>query len=124
MGNWGPELVEAANGKLLSGQIGQHSSAVPWDDIRQADPDYLIVAPCGFDLARSRREAPLLKSLPGWSDLRAVKQGQVVLADGNKYFNRSGTTMVETVEILAEILHRDTSPIRWQGDAWESLTPR
>jgi len=105
VGNWGPELVEAANGKLLIGEKGSHSAAIDWQQVRDADPEYLIVAPCGFDLARSRKELPHLQTLPGWFGLRAVKEGHVTFADGNKYFNRSGITIVDTVEIIATILH-------------------
>lgn len=105
VGNWGPELVEAANGKLLIGEKGAHSAAIDWQQVRDADPEYLIVAPCGFDLARSCKELPHLQSLPGWFALRAVKEGRVAFADGNKYFNRSGITIVDTVEIIAAILH-------------------
>jgi iron complex transport system substrate-binding protein len=117
MSNWMPELVEAANGRLLLGDPGQHSSAIDWQRVRDADPEWLIVAPCGFDLERTRREVPTLESLPGWFDLRAVRGGKVVLADGNRYFNRSGTTIVETVEILAEVLHG--YPAGCRGKAWE-----
>jgi iron complex transport system substrate-binding protein len=117
MGNWGPELVDAANGRLVLGERGEHSSAIDWNRVREADPEWLIVAPCGFDLERARRELPTLEALPGWSDLRAVRDGKVVLADGNRYFNRSGTTIVETVEILAEILHG--YPAGHAGRAWE-----
>lgn len=119
MGNWGPELVEAANGKTLLGDKGHHSQAIPWQRVLQADPDYLIIAPCGFDLPRTRREVPTLEALPGWPDLRAVRSGRVALADGNRYFNRSGTTIVDTVEIIAEILHGDRVNTRWCGRAWE-----
>jgi iron complex transport system substrate-binding protein len=105
MGNWGPELVEAANGKALLGEKGQHSQAIPWERVREADPDFLIIAPCGYGIERTLREIPVLEALPGWSEMRAVKSGRVALADGNKYFNRSGVTIVETVEIIAEILH-------------------
>lgn len=119
MGNWGPELVEASNGNVLLGTAGMHSQAIPWEQVRQADPDYLIVAPCGFDLARTRLEVPILEALPGWSALRAVKRGQVALADGNKYFNRSGTTVVETVEILAEILHGHRVTPKGHAGAWQ-----
>jgi iron complex transport system substrate-binding protein len=105
MGNWGPELIEAANGRLVLGEKGEHSSAIDWQCIRNADPEWLIIAPCGFDLERTAREAPMLEALPGWLDLQAVRRGQVALADGDAYFNRSGTTIVQTVEILAEILH-------------------
>lgn len=117
MGNWGPELVDFANGQLELGERGEHSAAIDWERVRQADPEWLIVAPCGFDLERTRREVPTLEALPGWSSLRAVRNGKVVLADGNTYFNRSGTTIVETVEILAEILHG--YPAGHRGRAWE-----
>ncbi len=69
MGNWGPELVEAANGRLLIGEKGQHSGVIDWHEIREADPDWLIIAPCGFDLERTKREAQTLEALPGWLDL-------------------------------------------------------
>jgi iron complex transport system substrate-binding protein len=119
MGNWGPELVEAANGKLLLGEKGQHSRAIAWDCIREADPDGLIVAPCGYNLGKSIRETATLEELPGWFELRAVRNGKVVFADGNKFFNRSGTTIVETVEIIAEILHGCRARKSWEGIAWQ-----
>ena len=123
MGNWGPELADAANGRPLLGERGGLSSAIDWQRVRDADPEWLIVAPCGFDLERTRREVPTLEALPGWSNLRAVRGRQVVLADGNRYFNRSGTTIVETVEILAEVLHG--YPAGHRGKAWEtSRRPR
>jgi iron complex transport system substrate-binding protein len=118
MANWGPELVDSANGCLLLGERGGHSSAIDWNRVREADPEWLIIAPCGFDLARTRREVPTLEALPGWLELRAVREGKVVLADGNKYFNRSGTTIVETVEILAEVLHG--YPAGHRGKSWTS----
>ncbi len=121
MGNWGPELVEFANGRLFLGERGAHSRAIDWSGVREADPDWLIVAPCGFDLERARAEIPILESRPGWSELRAVREGRVVFADGNRYFNRSGTTIVETVEILAEILH--AYPAGHEGTAWVRYAP-
>jgi iron complex transport system substrate-binding protein len=124
MGNWGPELVEAANGKLSLGQTGQHSAAISWEAVRSADPEYLVVAPCGYNLERSKREASILEALPGWFELRAVRDGKVAFADGNKYFNRSGTTIVETVEIIAEILHDSQTRGQWEGKAWERYVAR
>jgi iron complex transport system substrate-binding protein len=120
MGNWGPELVEAANGRLLLGEKGAFSAAIDWQRICEADPEWLLIAPCGFDLDRTIRELPMLEARPGWHDLRAVRQGKVALADGNRYFNRSGTTIVETVEILAEILHG--YPAGHRGRAWMNIT--
>lgn len=95
---------------------GEYSKTIPWQHVRDADPEYLIIAPCGFDLERTMREVPILESLPGWFELRAVREGKVALADGNKYFNRSGTTIVQTVEIVAEILHGYAAGHR--GNAW------
>jgi iron complex transport system substrate-binding protein len=123
MGNWGPELVEAANGKLLLGEKGQHSRAISWDAVREADPDFLIVAPCGYDLKRSEGEKSVLEKQPGWFELKAVQNQRVVFADGNKFFNRSGTTIVETVEIIAEILHGWKTPAGWEGKAWRRYAP-
>jgi iron complex transport system substrate-binding protein len=118
MGNWGPELVEAANGRLLLGEKGQFSHAVQWKEVRAADPDFLIVAPCGFTLERSLREVALFEALPGWFEMKAVRNGRVAFADGNKYFNRSGTTIVETAQMLAEILHGRVLEQGWRGTAW------
>lgn len=117
-GNWGPELVEAAGGTPLLVERGRHSISIPWERVVEADPDYLIVAPCGFDLHRTVEEVTVLECLPHWFNLTAVKNRRVALADGNKYFNRSGTTIVETVQIIAEILHGDRVESSWQGEAW------
>jgi len=115
-GNWVPELVEAANGRLLLGEPGQYSATQTWEAVQAADPDYLIVAPCGFDLERTKREAASLETLPRWFQLRAVLERHVVLADGNKYCNRSGITVADTAEMLAEILHGYGS--KYRGNAW------
>lgn len=105
MGNWGPELVEIANGNLLIGKKGEYSAAIPGEQIRDADPEHLIVAPCGFNLERSLRELAVLEKYPWWRELQAVREGNVAFADGNLFFNRSGMTVSQTAEIIAEILH-------------------
>ena len=61
--------------------------------------------PCGFDIARTRREMPALTQDPRWHTLRAVREGRVFLTDGNQFFNRPGPRLVESARILAEILH-------------------
>ena len=75
MGNWGPELVEAANGEVLLAEKGQFSRAISWNEVRDADPDFLIIAPCGYDMGRTMRELPLLEALPGWRQLKSVRAG-------------------------------------------------
>jgi iron complex transport system substrate-binding protein len=118
MGNWGPELVEIANGDLLLGKKGEHSSAIPFDRLREADPEFIIVAPCGFDLIRTLRERTALENHPAWNSLQAVQSGKVAFADGNLFFNRSGMTISQTTEIIAEILHGEVFDAPTEGAHW------
>lgn len=118
MGNWGPELVARAGGESVLGTPGAHSAAIPWDDVRTADPDVLVVAPCGFTVQRTLREMPLLAAQPGWRELRAVRDGRVFVADGNLYFNRSSPSVFTSIEVLAEMLHPDRMPAA-HASAWQ-----
>ncbi|HXK03101.1 MAG TPA: ABC transporter substrate-binding protein [Verrucomicrobiae bacterium] len=118
MANWGPELVEIANGELLPGKSGEYSSAIPGEWVAEADPEYLIVAPGGYPLARAEQERAVLEAYPWWNGLRAVREGKVVFADGNRFFNRSGMTVTQTAEILAEILHGETFGEPAEGLYW------
>jgi iron complex transport system substrate-binding protein len=103
--NWVPELVETARGIDPFGRPGEHSGCLTFDELAAADPDVIAFMPCGFDIPRCLAELPPLTSLPAWSRLRAVERGQVFVTDGNQYFNRSGPRVVESAEILAELLH-------------------
>ncbi|HET6149774.1 MAG TPA: ABC transporter substrate-binding protein, partial [Polyangia bacterium] len=115
MGNWGPELVARAGGEDLLGVGGAHSTTGAWAAVRRADPEVLVVAPCGFPLDRTAREMATLEAQPGWRALRAVRQGRVYLADGNLYFNRSGPSVFDSAQILAEILHPETVDAQFEG---------
>jgi iron complex transport system substrate-binding protein len=118
MGNWGPELVEIANGELLLGEKGKYSEAIVADQLREADPEYLIVAPCGFNLQRSLQEQRVLERYRWWCELQAVRGGNVAFADGNLLFNRSGMTVSQTAEVIAEILHGVSFGKRTEGVRW------
>lgn len=121
-GNWIPELVTLAGGDPCFGTVGQHSPWLSWSELIAADPDIIILMPCGYDLPRTRAEAQPLIDHPQWSDLAAVRQGQVYVTDGNQYFNRPGPRLVDSLEILAEILHPEAvSPHRYQGHGWQLL---
>jgi len=120
-GNWMPELVALAGGVNLFGEAGKHSPWMTWDDLRRRDLDVIFVAPCGFDLARTREEMPALTHRPDWPDLRAVRDGRVYLADGNQYFNRPGPRLVESLEILAEVLHPQAFSFGHEGEGWQCL---
>jgi iron complex transport system substrate-binding protein len=118
MGNWGPELVEIANGEALLGHKGEYSVAIPAEQLRNADPEYLIIAPCGFNLERTLGEQTVLERIPWWGELQAVRQGNVAFADGNLFFNRSGMTVAQTAEIVAEILHGLQFDATTEGVHW------
>jgi len=103
-GHWTPELVAIAGGEPVLARAGERSRWISWSELRAADPDVIVVAPCGFPLARTRRELGLLRSLPGWPALAAVRSERVFLADGNALFNRPGPRLVDSLERLAELL--------------------
>ena len=118
MGNWGPELVDAAGGTLVLGNRGQHSFAIAAEQLPAADPEYLVIAPCGFSLQRAIQELSVVEQYSWWSELRAVRQHKVAFADGNLFFNRSGMTVVQSAEILAEIFHGTVSGEGSAGRHW------
>ena len=120
-GNWLPELVTMAGGVNLFGAAGTHSPWLTWEALAAADPDVIIVLPCGFDIARTRDEAPALARSDAWSRLRAVRAGRVYLTDGNQYFNRPGPRIADSLEILAEILHPDLLAFGHYGTGWQPL---
>jgi len=122
-GNWVPELLDLAGAENLFGVAGQHSPWMNWEQLVAADPDVVIITPCGFDLERTRSEMYWLTNRPEWPKLRAVANGKVYLADGNQYMNRPGPRIVESLEILAEILHPQSFELpKFQGSGWERWT--
>lgn len=120
-GNWVPELVEMAGGTNLFGEAGVHSPWLEWTALREADPEVIVVMPCGFGIERIRAELPALEAQSGWAKLRAVRAGRVYLTDGNQYFNRPGPRLVESLEILGEILQPRVFSGRHEGRGWVRL---
>jgi iron complex transport system substrate-binding protein len=120
-GNWMPELVSLAGGANLFGGLGEHSPWLNWEDLRTSDPDVIVILPCGFDLVRTRAELGPLLSQPGFGALRAVGTGRVFLTDGHQYFNRPGPRLVESLEILCELLHPEVFPPTHRSERWDVL---
>ncbi len=87
-GHWSPELVRMAGGEERIGVAGSRSRTTDWSDIVQADPEVLVIACCGFDVARTLEDIPTLVSLPGFTELSCVRNQQVYVVDGNAYFSR------------------------------------
>lgn len=119
--NWIPELVKLAGGQPLFSAAGQPSAKITWETLVVTNPDVIIFMPCGLDLNRTRSEALTLTKRPEWENIRAVKTGRVYITDGNAYFNRPGPRLVDSQEILAEILHPEIFQYGYKGTGWESF---
>ncbi|WP_448702801.1 cobalamin-binding protein [Mucilaginibacter sp. AW1-3] len=117
-GNWIPEMVDIAGGRSILAENGKHSPYVNWEAIQAADPDIIIVMPCGFAIERTLKEMNVLLAQPGFADLKAVKNNRLYIADGNHYFNRSGPRIVDSLEILAEIINPKQFIFGYEGSGW------
>ena len=103
-GNWVPELVEMAGGINLFGEAGKHSPWMTWEELVASDPDVIIAMPCGFDEARTKSEMYWLTDRPEFAGLKAARTGRVYTVDGNQYFNRPGPRVVESLQILSDLV--------------------
>jgi iron complex transport system substrate-binding protein len=104
-GHWDPELVALAGGVDPLGRSGEDAAEVAWDAVRAADPEVLVIACCGFDLARTRDDLPILRAYPGFAELPAARGREVYLVDGSAYFSRPGPRLVDSLELLAPLVH-------------------
>jgi iron complex transport system substrate-binding protein len=117
-GNWVPELISIAGGVSVPAENSKHSPYVKWDDLQQLDPDIIILTPCGFSIERTMKEVSLLLQLPGFVELKAIKNDRFYIADGNQYFNRPGPRIVDSIEILAELIHPKQFIFGYEGNGW------
>jgi iron complex transport system substrate-binding protein len=104
-GNWVPELIQLAGGHPIGAEAGQYSPQMKWQEVQRLDPDIITIMPCGYSIEQTLSEIDHLTSQDGWKELRAVKNKQVFVLDGNQYFNRPGPRLVDSTQILAEIIH-------------------
>jgi iron complex transport system substrate-binding protein len=101
-GHWIPELIELAGGTPVLARPGQNSQRLDWSAIAAAQPDAVVIAPCGFDLAATNRAIAELDSVPEWRALAASCAGRVLAMDGNAYMSRPGPRLVDSAEIVAQ----------------------
>jgi iron complex transport system substrate-binding protein len=99
-GHWTPQLIEYAGGEDVLGFTGEHSEERTWEEVRLAEPDIVIVMPCGFDGELAYREAEMHRD-----QLAAVGAGEVIAVDAASYFSRPGPRIVDGLELLAHIIH-------------------
>lgn len=104
-GNWVPEMVRLAGGRDVLGKEAAHSHWIDWADVAAADPDVVVLIPCGFTVDRAIAEARSPAVWPHLKNLRAVREGRAWAIDGHHLFNRPGPRLVDSLEVLAEVLH-------------------
>lgn len=104
-GSWSPQLVKHAGGEHSINPCPGKARKISLDEIRDYDPEVLVLIPCGFTIKDTLRDLPLVTSLPGWNTLSAIRNHRAFIVDGSSYFNRPGPRLVESLEILAGLLH-------------------
>jgi iron complex transport system substrate-binding protein len=120
-GHWNPALIDLAGGVEMIGEAGQRSRRISWDDVAEADPDLILLAPCRFTLDRSEAELGCLEARPEWSRLRAVRDGEVVLVDGSAYFSRPGPRLEASLRIAAAAIDPDACGELAPAEGWRRL---
>jgi iron complex transport system substrate-binding protein len=104
-GHWTPQLIEMAGGEDVFGLAGEPSQQATWEMVVAAQPDIVVVMPCGYDAARG-----LVEAEQHADDLRAVGAQRVVAVDASSYYSRPGPRLIDGLELLAHILHPDRVP--------------
>ena len=119
-----PELVDMAGGSDAlspSDPVGEHSAWIAWERVVESRPDIVVCQPCGFNLTRAVAESEHLRELPEWETLPAVQAGRVYAVDGNRFFNRPGPRLVDSLRILGEMFHPEALEPKHEDDAWTRL---
>ena len=105
-GHWIPEMVELAGGKNLISIKGEKSRRMAFEEVEKANPEIIIMMPCGFDTARTISEYKnVLGNNDQWKKLDAVKSNNVYAVDANSYFSKPSIRTITGLEILAKIIH-------------------
>ena len=119
--NWVPELLGMAGVEGLFGVAGEHSYRMEWEEVVESDPDVLIFMACGYGIQKTKEEIGVLAGQKSWSNLKSVKNDQVFITDGQKFFNRPAPSVKESLEILLEIIYKDDFRFEYEEERWEKF---
>jgi iron complex transport system substrate-binding protein len=123
-GHWNPEIVARAGGLEQIGRTGEKSRRMTWNEVEQADPDFLIISACGFSIDRTEAELAPILDRREWQDLRAVRNGQVAVTDGSAYFSRPGPRLETSLRIAAAAINPDVFGDLAPGGSWRPVVAR
>tara|TARA_Y100000741_G_scaffold364637_1_gene356350 strand:- start:869 stop:1792 length:924 start_codon:yes stop_codon:yes gene_type:complete len=119
-GNWVPEIVDIAGGNDSFGQVGKHSSWSNYSELYKKNPDKIIFMPCGYSIDKTKIEIEILYKTREWMELKAVKSGNIYIADGSQYFNRPGPRLFDSIKIMNDIIF-DRDRYGFLGKGWEKI---
>ena len=122
-GNWVPELIMAAGGEPVLAAPGQHSPWLSWNALVEADPEIIVLMPCGYDIPLTLGDVQALTNRHEWHSLTAVRSGRVYAADGRQFFNRPGPRLVDSAEIMSEIIDHVCGQRFQLKSRWYSIAP-
>ena len=119
VGHWVPEQIRRAGGWDLLGREGEPAVRTTWNDIRDVEPDMLLLMPCGYHLADTVREFGRMRRPAFWDDILAVQRHNVIALDGSAYFSRPGPRVVDGISLLTEIFDPNrfvdvAPPMSWE----------
>lgn len=118
-GNWIPEMVKISGGDDIFGKSGKDSHWIRFDEIKSYDPEIIIFLPCGYNIEKTKEEVEnLLIKENKWSNLKAFKDKEFFVVDGNQFFNRPGPRLVESLEIFSEIIHPNLFNFNHKQSGW------
>lgn len=103
-GHWVPEMIALAGGQDPLARVGEPSFRMEWDKIHDAQPEVILITPCGYGVERAAEELLRMRLPTGWDDLPAVRHGRVFASDSNSYFSQPGPRLADGVAILAKAM--------------------
>lgn len=122
-GHWVPEMVDCAGGIDVLGIAAKPGYRTTWADVLKANPEIIVIMPCGYNLEQAVKEINALTLPEGWESLPAVRDGNIFAVDASGYFSRPGPRLAGGVEILASILHPETATAMPPPASCAKLTP-
>ncbi|MGH2832546.1 MAG: cobalamin-binding protein, partial [Solirubrobacteraceae bacterium] len=99
------QLIELAGGEDVLGLAGEASQTVTWEAVAAAEPEVVVVMPCGYEALRAHQEA-----LQHAAELARTGARHVLAVNASAYFSRPGPRLIDGLELLAHILHPELMP--------------
>ena len=111
-------MIEISGGTSCFGTKGEHSPIINFEELVENDPDCILIAPCGYNIQKTLSELKPFINRSEWKYLKAVRKKMVFILDGNRYFNRPGISILNSIEIISEIIHPEKFIYEYENIGW------